>query len=188
MRALPNFKVFAPSDATQTAWIVQNAIADPAPMYIRLSREAFPDIYPAGESFESGKGKVVRGGRDAAVVACGLMVGNALAAAEILARDGIEISVIDMFCIKPIDRDLIKKSARETGAVVTAEEHTVIGGLGSAVAEVLCESGLQVPTGFVGLKDCHAECGPYAALQKKYGLDADAIAKKVKQVIKVRDG
>ena len=184
MRSLPNFKVYVASDATQTDWIVKNAIADPSPMYLRMSRDAFPDLYAEGEQFEEGKGKVVREGTDATIIACGLMVGNALAAAEMLAKEGINVRVVDMFCIKPLDKELVVKCAKETGAIVSAEEHNIIGGLGGAVAEALCEAGAQVPVGFVGMNDLHGECGPYVMLQKKYGLDADAIAAKIREVLK----
>lgn len=183
MRALPNFKVFVASDAAQTEWMVKNAIDDPSPMYLRLSRDVFPDVYSADEQFEEGKGKVVRDGKDATIMACGLMVGNSLEAAEILAKEGIDVRVVDMFSIKPFDKELAVKCAKETGAVISAEEHNIIGGLGSTVAEALCEAGAQVPMGFVGINDCHAECGPYKKLQAKYGLDAAAIVAKVKETI-----
>lgn len=183
MRALPHMKVYVASDAVQMDWLVKNAILDPSPMYIRVSRDAMPDLYAADETFETGKGKVVRQGTDATVIACGLMVGNALAAADLLAKEGVSVRVVDMFCIKPLDKALVLACAEETGAIVSAEEHNVIGGLGSAVAEALCEAGKQVPMAFAGMQDVYAECGPYAALQAKYGLDAAAIADKVRAVI-----
>lgn len=183
MRSLPNFKVFVPCDATQTEWVVKNAIEDASPMYLRLSRDVFPDVYEAGKTFEEGKGNIVREGTDATVIACGLMVGNALKAAELLAAEGISLRVVDMFCIKPLDKELVVKCAKETGAVISAEEHSVIGGLGGAVAEALCQAGAQVPMSFVGTQDLHGECGPYGKLQEKYGLDANAIVKKVKETI-----
>ncbi|MBO6040368.1 MAG: transketolase family protein [Oscillospiraceae bacterium] len=182
-RALPNFKVFVPCDPVQTDWVVKNAIDDPSPMYIRLSRDAFPEVYPEGTVFEEGKGNIVREGTDATVIGCGLMVGNALKAAEELARDGISLRVVDMFSIKPLDKELVVRCARETGAIIAAEEHNIIGGLGGAVAEALCEAGAQVPMGFVGMEDCHGECGPYQELLAKYGLDAAAIAKKVRETV-----
>ncbi|MCD8198310.1 MAG: hypothetical protein LUE24_14285 [Lachnospiraceae bacterium] len=131
---------------------------------------------PSGNAkFEIGKGMVVREGADVAIIACGLMVSTALKAAEQLAAKGINAKVVDMYCIKPIDAELIVECAK-CGAIVTAEEHNVIGGLGSAVAEVLAKAGCTVPTEMVGMQDCHGESGPYAALLKKYGLDADAVA------------
>lgn len=183
MRTLPNFKVFVPCDAAQTDWVVKNAIQDPSPMYIRLSRDVFPDVYAEGETFEEGKGRIVREGSDATVIACGLMVGNAMAAAEELAKEGVSLRVVDMFCIKPLDEELIVRCAKETGAIISAEEHSIIGGLGGAVSEALCKAGAQVPMGFVGVNDRHGECGPYKQLQAKYGLDAAAIAAKVKETI-----
>ena len=116
MRALPNFKVFVASDATMTDWLIKNAIDDPSPMYLRMSRDVFPDIYSADEKFEEGKGKIIRDGKDATIIACGLMVGNALAAAEELAKEGISVRVVDMFCIMPLDKDLVLQCAKETGA------------------------------------------------------------------------
>lgn len=183
MRTLPNFKVFVPCDATETEWVVKNAMEDASPMYLRLSRDVFPDVYSEGETFEEGKGKIVREGKDATVIACGLMVGHAMKAAEELAKEGIEIRVVDMFCIKPLDKELVVRCAKETGAIVSAEEHSIIGGLGGAVAEALCAAGAQVPMGFVGTNDIHGECGPYAKLQEKYGFDAAAIVRKVKETV-----
>lgn len=184
MRTLPNFKVFVPCDAAQTDWVVKNAIEDPSPMYLRLSRDVFPDVYKEGQAFEEGKGIVVREGKDCTVIGCGIMVGNALKAAEELAKEGIEIRVVDMFCIKPLDTELVVKCAKETGAIVSAEEHNIYGGLGGAVAEALCAAGAAVPMGFVGTNDLHGECGPYKDLLAKYGMDAAAIAAKVRETIK----
>ena len=183
MRTLPNFKVFVPCDATETEWVVKNAIEDASPMYLRLSRDVFPDVYSEGASFEEGKGNIVREGKDATVIACGLMVGHAMKAAEELAKEGIEIRVVDMFCIKPLDKELVVRCAKETGAIISAEEHSIIGGLGGAVSEALCAAGAQVPMGFVGTNDIHGECGPYAKLQQKYGFDAAAIVRKVKETV-----
>ncbi len=183
MRSLPRFKVFVPCDAVQTDWVVKNAIEDPSPMYLRFSRDVFPDVYQPGETFEEGKGRVVRDGSDATVIACGIMVGLALQAAELLEKEGVSLRVVDMFCIKPLDKELVARCAKETGAIVSAEEHNVIGGLGGAVAEALAESGVGAPMGFIGMQDRHGECGPYAKLLEKYGLDAAAIANKVRETI-----
>ena len=183
MRALPNFEVYVPCSEIQLNWLMQYAIDTPKPMYLRLSRDTFPEVYQEGASFESGKGTILREGNDVTIIACGLMVGNALQAAEMLAEEGIQARVVDMFSIKPIDRELILQCAEETGAVVSAEEHSIIGGLGSAVAEVLAAAGTEAKMGFVGMQDRHAECGPYKALQAKYGLDAAAIAAKVRETV-----
>ena len=183
MRTLPNFKVFVPCDAAQTDWVVKNAIEDASPMYLRFSRDVFPDVYEAGETFEAGKGRIVRDGTDATVIACGIMVSYALKAAEMLAEEGISLRVVDMFCIKPMDKELVARCAKETGAIISAEEHNIIGGLGGAVAEALAESGVGAPMSFVGMKDRHGECGPYAKLMEKYELDPASIAKVVKETI-----
>lgn len=183
MRTLPDFQVYVASDEYQTDWLVKHAIDVEAPMYIRLSRDATRTVYTPDTKFEAGKGMVVREGTDATVIACGVMVGQAVEAAEILAQKGIQIRVVDMFCIKPIDREIILDSAAKTSAIVTAEEHNIIGGLGGAVAEVLTAGNAKVPQEFVGMKDEHAECGPYAALLKNYGLDASAIAAAVERAI-----
>lgn len=183
MRTLPGFQVYVASDARQTAWLVKNAIDVKAPMYIRLSRDAMPDVYGEDAAFETGRGMVIREGGDATIIACGFMVGQAVKAAEVLAGKGIRVRVVDMFCIKPLDAELIVESARKTGAVVTAEEHSVIGGLGGAVAEVLSAAGTGAVQEFVGLKDTHAECGAYGELLGKYGLDVPALAVAVEKAI-----
>lgn len=182
-RSLPNFKVFVPCDPVQTDWVVKNAIEDPSPMYLRLSRDVFPDVYEEGKQFEEGKGYIVREGSDVTVIACGIMVGHAVKAAEELAKEGVSVRVVDMFCIKPLDKELIAKCAAETGAIVSAEEHSIYGGLGGAVAEALCEANACVPMGFVGTQDTHGEAGPYAELLAKYGLDAAAVAAKVRETV-----
>lgn len=184
MRALPGFRVYVAGDAVQTDWIVKHCIEEDGPVYVRLSREEFPALYDENTEFEEGRGIVLREGGAATVIACGLMVGHALRAAEILEKEGISLRVVDMFCIKPIDRELILRCARETGVIVTAEEHSVIGGLGGAVAEVLSADGCGAVQGFVGMQDTHAECGPYHALQKKYGLTPEKIAETVRECVR----
>ena len=176
MRTLPGVNVMVASDAQITDWMVKTAIEVKEPMYIRLSRDAAPDCHPADSKFELGKGMVVREGSDVTIIACGLMVSTAITAAEALAAKGISARVVDMYCIKPIDAELIEKCAKETGAVVTAEEHSVIGGLGGAVSEVLAKAGCAVPTEMVGMQDRHGESGPYKDILHKYGMDAEAVA------------
>ena len=183
MRSLPNFKVYVAGDAAQVPWLIRHAIGETSPVYVRLSRDKFPEVYAEGEQFEDGKGKIVREGGDVTVIACGILVGFAAQAADELAKEGVGVRVVDMFRIKPIDVDLIVESAKKTGAIVTAEEHSIIGGLGGAVCETLCEAGAAVPVTRVGLKDCHAECGPYKKLLAKYGLDAQAVINAVKDVL-----
>lgn len=183
MRSLPGITVMVASDAQITDWMVRTAIEVDKPMYIRLSRDAAPDCHAADAQFELGKGMVVREGSDATVIACGLMVGTALAAAAELEKKGISLRVVDMYCIKPLDEELIAACAEETGAIVTAEEHSVIGGLGGAVAETLGRKGCMVPMEMVGMQDCHGESGSYKEILKKYGLDAAAVAAAVEKAI-----
>ena len=182
MRSLPHFRVYVASDETLTDWLVKHAIESKGPMYVRLSRDVFPSVYKPGTSFEDGKGKILRKGKDVTVIACGVMVGFALDAAKELLSEGIDVTVIDMFTIKPLDTELLLEFAR-TGAVVVAEEHSVVGGLGGAVAEALAVGQAYVPVGFVGLADCHAECGSYTELLRKYQLDVFAIAAKIRETI-----
>ncbi len=183
MRALPNFKVYVASDAIQTDWLVKHAIEDNSPMYIRLSREAMMDLYDDSTKFQDGRGIIIQEGSDATIIACGMMVGNAMEAAHILEEENISVRVVDMFCIKPIDAELIIRCAAETGAIVTAEEHSVIGGLGSAISELLCSENVQVPMAFVGIKDQHSETGPYKMLIEEYGMDSRIIVTRVKETL-----
>lgn len=184
MRALPGFEVYVASSEVQTAWLTEHAARTSSPVYMRLSREAFPEIYGPDEQFEPGKGKVLRRGGDLTIIACGLMTSKALEAAQILSRQGIAVTVVDMFSIKPLDEELILSCAKQTGAILTAEEGNVLGGLGGAVCETLCRNGAAVPVDMAGIADCHAECGPYASLQKKYGLDAETLVNKALTLLK----
>ena len=175
MRSLPNMRLIVPSDAYSTRWATETAAAIPGPVYLRLSRDVYPDLYEPGTELRLGGGKVVREGSDVTVFACGLMVHKAIEAAELL-RGSISVKVVDLYSIKPIDAELIVRCATETGAVVTAEEHNTYGGLGGAVAEVLAGAGVGAVTEFVGIQDVFTESGPYAELLRKYGLDAEAVA------------
>lgn len=176
-RAIPNMTVLVASDALLTEALVHQAILTPGPMYIRLSRDSMDSLYAPGESFDIGKGKVLRAGRDVTLIGCGVMTGRALRAAEVLADKGIDARVVDLFTIKPLDADLIRACAAETGAIVTAEEHSVLGGLGGAVAEVLVSGDNAAAVEMVGVRDCFGESGSYADLTRKYGLDvADIVA------------
>lgn len=183
MRALPNFQVLVASDEYVADWMVKHAVEDSHPMYLRLSRDAMPALYNENTVFEAGKGHVVREGADVTIIACGMMVSQALKAAEALAQAGVQARVVDMYSIKPIDRELILESAARTGCVVTAEEHNIIGGLGSAVAEVLTSENAKVPQVFVGVQDTHAECGPYGKLLSKYCIDDAAILRAAQKAI-----
>ena len=187
MRALPNMKVLCPSDACSTVELTRLALETPGPCYLRLSRDVYPDLYSEGSTFVPGQGSLVRRGTDVTVIACGIMVHKALEAAQALEQEGISVQVVDMYSIKPIDADLICRTAAETGAVVTAEEHGVNGGLGSAVAEVLVKSGRPVPVEMVGVQDTFTESGPYSALLEKYGLDAATVERAVRCVLKMKE-
>ncbi len=183
MRAMPNFTVLVASDEVQVDWMTKAAIEHYGPMYIRLSRDMTPKMYADDATFEIGKGCVCKEGTDVTLISCGVMVSKAMEAAELLAAEGINARVVDMYSIKPIDKDLIMKCASETGAIVTCEEHNIMGGLGSAVAEVLVTSGKGAPVEMVGLLDCHAETGSYADLFKKFKLDGPAIVEAAKKAI-----
>ena len=183
MRALPNMRVLVPSDATASGALTELAYETEGPVYLRLSRDVYPDLYAEGTKFELGKGAIVREGTDVTVIACGILVHKAIAAAEELEKKGISVRVVDMYSIKPIDAELIEKCAVETGAIVTAEEHSIYGGLGSAVAEALVKSGKPCPVEMVGTNDTFTESGPYAQLLPKYGLDEAAVAAAIETVL-----
>ena len=183
MRTIPGMTVVVPADDTEARAVVRAAYETDGPFYVRLGRLAVPVINdPETYKFELGKGVVMREGTDVTIVACGLMVGEALEAAERLAADGISAEVINMHTIKPIDADLIAKSAAKTGHVVTAEEHSVIGGLGSAVCEVLAQR-CPTPVRMVGIQDTFGESGPAVELLHKYGVDADHVISAVREVL-----
>lgn len=183
LRTLPNMKVLVPADAAAAAAMTELALETPGPVYLRLSRDVYPDLYPAGTSFRPGGANVVREGRDVTVFACGIMVHKALEAAQALAGEGVSVQVVDLYSIKPIDTDLVLRCANTSGAVVTAEEHSVCGGMGSAVAEVLAKAGVGVPVEMVGLQDTFTESGPYTQLLEKYGLDGTAVAAAIRRVL-----
>ena len=181
MRAIPGMTVIAPCDDVEAKAAVRAAYELDGPVYMRFGRLAVPVVNDAEDfGFEIGKGIVMREGTDVTIVACGLMVQSALEAAERLAADGISAEVIDMHTIKPIDADLIVESAGKTGRVVTCEEHSVIGGLGSAVCDVLAER-LPVPVRKLGVNDVFGESGPAVDLLHRYGLDADGVEALVRE-------
>ena len=182
MRAIPNMTVLVPADGVEAEQMILEAARVYGPMYVRLGRSAVPTIFDENYKFEIGKGTVVRQGNDATIIACGIMVYEAIKAAEELALEGINARVINMSTIKPIDKELIINAAKETKAIVTAEEHSIIGGLGSAVCEVVSEE-CPVVVKKVGVKDSFGESGTPAELLKKYGLTANDIVKAVKEAI-----
>jgi len=184
MRALPNMTVIVPGDAACTRWATRwAALEHRGPVYLRINRESYPDLYDAEAEFAPGRGAIVRDGRDVTVIACGILVSKALEAAEELEAEGVSVRVVDMYSIKPIDEVLILDCARETGAIVTAEEHNLYGGLGGAVAEVLAKHGSAAPTEFVALRDTFTESGVYGDLLAKYGLDAAGVRRGITAVL-----
>ncbi|MFH1387256.1 MAG: transketolase family protein [bacterium] len=184
MRALPNMTVIVPADSIETEKTIIAAAEFYGPMYIRLGRSKVPVINDKpGYEFKIGKGNIIQDGKEATVIACGLMVSAALDAADKLKGEGINIRVVNMHTIKPIDKDLIIRCAAETGAIVTAEEHSIIGGLGGAVTEIVVEN-KPVPMARIGMRDVFGESGKPEELLVKYGLTAEEIAKAVKAVIK----
>ncbi len=180
MRTIPGMTVINPADDVEAKAAVKAAIEHDGPVYLRFGRLAVPVINdPASYQFELGKGITMREGKDVTIVATGLEVSESLEAAKLLEADGISAEVINIHTIKPLDAELVVASAKKTGKVVTVEEHSIIGGLGGAVAEVLAE---QAPTKMlrIGVNDTFGESGPAAALIQKYGLDAKSIYEKVK--------
>jgi len=182
MRAIPNMTVIVPCDGVETRSVIQEIVKYNGPVYVRVARGKFPVVLPEDYKFTIGKGVVVRGGKDAAIIANGLMVSHALQAAAMLEKEGLQIQVINMSTIKPIDRELIIKAAQETGAIVTAEEHSIIGGLGEAVASVVAEE-CPVPLRRVGIQDRFGQSGLAEELLIHYGLMPKDIAATVKEVI-----
>jgi transketolase len=175
MRVIPNMRVIVPADAVETRQAVRLAAETKGPFFIRLSRVATPVIYDENYKFELGKGDVIQEGTDVTIVACGLMTVHAIRAAEILKEKGVSAAVINMATVKPIDRELLVKWAKKTGRIVTAEEHSVIGGLGSAVSEVLSEE-CPVPVKKVGVQDQFGLSGSASDLLEHYKLMPSDIA------------
>lgn len=182
MRTIPGMTVINPSDGISTAKLLEKAMEIDGPCYVRLGRSAVPVFYDENAEFEIGRGKTVREGSDVTVIATGIMVNEAVMAAEELKKQNIDVRVIDIHTIKPIDRGIIIKAAKETGAIVTAEEHSVIGGLGSAVAEVTAAEA-PVKMRFVGQHDVFGESGKPEELKQKYGMTAADIIKAVRELI-----
>lgn len=184
MRTIPGMTVIVPSDDVEAKAAVRAAIEMNGPVYLRFGRAAVPVINDRPDyKFEIGKGVLLREGKDVTIIACGITVASALDAAEMLAKDGIDAEVINIHTIKPLDEELVLASAKKTGKVVTAEEHTVIGGLGSAVCDCLSEKH-PTPVLRIGMQDTFGESGPANALVEKYGLDGKGIYEKVKGFVK----
>ena len=186
MRTIPGMVILNPADGPEARAAVRAAAEWDGPVYLRFGRLAVPVFNEENVEFVIGKGKELVPGTDVTVIATGLLVNEALIAARQLAEEGVSVRVINMATIKPIDKDIILKAAAETGAIVTAEEHNIIGGLGSAVAEVLCESGKPVPMLRVGVEDRFGRSGPAWELLDLYGLTAPHIAEKVRAVLALK--
>lgn len=184
MRTIPGMTVIVPSDDVEAKAAVRAAIEMEGPVYLRFGRAAVPVINDKPDyKFEIGKGVLLREGTDVTIIASGITVSSALDAAEMLAADGISAEVINIHTIKPLDEELVLASAKKTGKVVTAEEHTVIGGLGSAVCDCLSEKH-PTPVLRIGMQDTFGESGPANALVEKYGLDGKGIYEKAKGFVK----
>ena len=186
MRALPGMTVINPADAVEAKAAVEAAINFVGPVYMRFGRYAVPVINTGADyKFEIGKGINMRDGKDVTIVATGMMVAMALEAAEVLANEGISARVINIATIKPIDKEIILDAARSTGAIVAAEEHSIIGGLGSAVAEVVCE-GCPVPVVRMGIEDQFGHSGKVPPLLEMYGLTVENMVAKAKAAIALK--
>ena len=184
MRTIPGMVVMCPADDIEAKAAVKAAAEYVGPVYMRFGRAACPVINDRPDyKFEIGKGTVLREGTDLTIVATGICVGNALEAAELLAAEGVSAEVINICTIKPLDEELVVNSAKKTGKVVTAEEHSVIGGLGSAVCDALCKA-YPVPVLKIGMQDTFGESGSAAALVEKYKLDGKGIAEQIREFLK----
>lgn len=183
MRALPNMTVLNPADAVSAKALLNEAAKYNGPVYVRLGRAKVPVIYNEKDTqFAIGKGMEVKDGKDLAIIATGIMVETAINASEELAKEGISARVIDIHTLKPIDKDIILKAAKETKGIITVEEHNIVGGLGSAVAEVLVEN-YPVPMKRIGINDTFGESGKPDELMEKYGLTSENIVLKAKEML-----
>ena len=187
MRVLPNMRVLVPADYAAAKAAIKLAAETPGPVYVRMGRASVPCVYDEGVQFEMGKAHVLREGSDVTIIACGIEIDYALKAADILAAEGISAEVIDAFSIKPLDADTILASVRKTGCVVTAEEHSIIGGLGGAVAELLGEQ-LPAPLERVGMRDTFGTSGELDDLVREFNLDAVGICDAAVRVTKRKRG
>lgn len=183
MRVIPHMTVIVPADGVETRKVIEEIVKYRGPVYVRISRGKSPVVLDDSYSFEIGKGTVLRDGSDVTLIACGIMVPKALDAAEMLKKDGLSARVVNISTIKPLDVPLIVKAAKETGCIVTAEEHSIVGGLGGAVAEVLAEN-FPVPLKRVGVEDKFGASGDADRLMEIYGLTSENIAKAAKEAIK----
>ena len=186
MRAIPGMTIINPADAVEARAAVLAAAEYEGPVYMRFGRLAVPSIFDDSYKFEWGKAVVLSEGADVTICATGLMVNEAIEAKKILAEQGISAEIVNVHTIKPLDKETILRSSSKTGAVVTAEEHSVIGGLGSAVAEAVCEGGKPVPVVRLGVNDVFGKSGPAVELLHIFGLDAQNIVEKAKQAVSMK--
>jgi len=187
MRVLPNMRVVVPADAIEAVKALEALVLSQGPAYLRLGRGATPKVYEEASEFTLGKASPVRDGTDVAIIANGVMVALAMEGAEDLEDEGVDARVIDMHTVKPIDADCILEAAKETGAIVTAEEHSVMGGLGGAVSEVLSQN-LPTPVQMVGIRDRFGESSrDYRSLLAKHGLTAEGVSEAVRRVLKMKN-
>ncbi|HIV86626.1 MAG TPA: transketolase family protein [Candidatus Pygmaiobacter gallistercoris] len=182
--SLPGMRVYLPSDRFQSYWLVQQLLQDTEPAYLRVGRSAVEDLYDENTAFELNRAKLVQDGTDLGIIACGEMVQQAAAAARILGEQGISCRVVDMYCLKPIDRAQVLETARSVGALLTVEEHVRAGGLGSMVCQILCEEGISLPVRCLTLPDEPVIAGNSAQVFAHYGLDGEGIARKGKELVK----
>ncbi len=182
MRTIPGMTVVNPCDGVQTRALINAVAKVNGPTYTRLCRLATPDLYEEGETFELGKAKQLRDGKDLTIIACGLMVHEAVAAADELTKEGVSVRVLDMHTIKPLDEEAVIKAAKETGRIITAEEHSVIGGLGAAVCECLAENH-PCKVRRIGVKDTFGKSGPARKVLALYGLTAENIVATAKEML-----
>ena len=182
MRAIPNAVVCDAADEVQMKWIIKEFSKLSGIHYVRASRKAARKIYTDNSTFEIGKGNILKGGKDVLIISAGQLVSEALDCAISLEKQGISAEVIDMFCIKPIDRDLILSEAKTKKLVMTLENHSIIGGLGSAVAEVIAENGIAVKFKRIGMNDRFGEVGTADWLQKKFKLTAEDLEVEIKKL------
>lgn len=184
MRAVPQSTVIEISDAAMLEAVMRLVKDRSGLTYIRTTRKNYPAMYSSDHTFRLGKGEVVRGGCDLTIIACGLMTGEAMKAAGALKEKGIDAKVVDMFTVKPLDTELVMACAEETGAIITAENHNIIGGLGDAVGAALLENDMRIPMIKIGVNDSFGSVGPQDYLQKFYNLTADNIAETAERVLK----
>lgn len=185
MRAIPNMRVIVPADAIETEKAIRAELLEPGPAYIRLNRSESPVIFDSSYHYDVNKAEILRSGDDVALFATGTMVSPALEAANLLKDEAISAAVINVHTIKPLDQDTVIRAVKECGAAVTVEEHSMLGGLGSAIAECTSQY-YPVPVGIIGIEDRFGQSGDYRKLLELYGLTTNNIVIKTKEVLKVK--